>query len=645
MLTSLALLSIGAAAAATPVLKGPPPRALTVPESVTSMAADAPAVVIADLFKTADSDSAVWAADGKSVIYSSDQGGRLNLWRQPLDGGVATPLSRSDDRQMEQVATADGKAVIFASDHGGREIFDLYAIPTAGGKAVDLTSTDGASETNPVVSSDGTLLAFSSRLKTEPATDLGVLNLATHKMRLLTHEKSPTFMWIPVVFSKDGKALIANRTDVAHTHGAAYRVDVATGVATRLTAEETSAYNLASDWSADGKTVSLTTETAAGDRQAAILDLASGVQTLMKPSPWEQQAGQFSPDGRNALIISNVDGRDTILSYDLATHKATELALPPGQNSEGGGASPAFSPDGRRLLFPHTSGNEPLEHWTYDLATSKAQPVTHMTSASLRGLPKTQIVHYASADGTVISAVLWMPYNLKRNGRAAGILYPHGGPSGQTKDSFDRGPVALASRGYVVLAPNPRGSTGYGRAFMDANHRDLGGGDLEDEVAGAKFLVATGYVNVKKIGITGGSYGGFMTLMAIGKTAETWAAAVDYFGIVNWTSMYERGSPQLRYYQAGLIGDPVKDKDVYARVSPLTYLGQTRAPLLVLQGDTDIRVPKEESEQIVEFLRKHGKIVDAHYYAEEGHGFAKRENKIDALERTVAWFEKYMKAN
>jgi dipeptidyl aminopeptidase/acylaminoacyl peptidase len=643
-LTGFVLMSTAAIAAAAPVLKGPPQRAITAPASVTSPAlADATAVPIADLFKTATSYSAIWSADGKSVIYGSDQGGRMNLWRQPADGGAAVPLSHSEDRQMLQVATPDGKWVIYESDRGGREIYDLYAIPAAGGTAVNLTSTEEVSETNPIVSPDSKLVAYSSRVKTEPATDLGVLDLATHKVRLLTHEKSPTMMWTPVAFAKDGRALIANRTDIAQTHAAAYRVDVATGAATRLTADEAGAYNVASDWSSTGRSIGLTTETASGDRQAAILDVGSGKITLLKPDAWEQKAGRFSPDGHALLAISNVDGRDTILAYDVDAHKASELRFPAGVNSDFFGSMPAYSPDGRRLLFPHSSGGEPFEYWVYELTGGTAKPATHMAGLSTHGVPRTQIVHYQSADGTVISAVLWMPYNLKRDGQAAGILYPHGGPTGQTKDSFDRNAVALASRGYVVLGPNPRGSTGFGRAFMDANRRDLGGGDLEDEVAGAKFLVATGYVNAKKIGITGGSYGGYMTLMAIGKTPELWAAAVDYFGIVNWTSMYERGSPQLRHYQAGLIGDPVKDKDVYSRVSPMTYLAQTRAPLLVLQGENDIRVPKGESEQVATLLSKQGKIVEAHYYPEEGHGFAKRENQIDALERTVAWFDKYLK--
>jgi dipeptidyl aminopeptidase/acylaminoacyl peptidase len=257
-------------------------------------------------------------------------------------------------------------------------------------------------------------------------------------------------------------------------------------------------------------------------------------------------------------------------------------------------------------------------------------------------LPKTQLVHYRSPDGTVISAFLWMPYNLSRNGHAPAVVLAHGGPTGQKTDDFDPTAVALASRGYVVIAPNPRGSTGYGRTFQAANHRDLGGGDLADYAAGARFVESTGYVDARRIGIAGLSYGGYMTLMALSKTPEVWAAGVEICGITNWLSVYERGSPMLREYLVGLLGDPVKDKAVYAASSPLMYLTHVKAPLLVLAGGNDIRVPPSEAAQVVQFLSGAGKTVDTKVYAGEGHGFFKRENQIDALERTVAWFDRYM---
>jgi len=181
--------------------------------------------------------------------------------------------------------------------------------------------------------------------------------------------------------------------------------------------------------------------------------------------------------------------------------------------------------------------------------------------------------------------------------------------------------------------------------FQKSNVKDLGGGDLQDEVYGAKFLEATGYVDSKKIGITGGSYGGYMTLMAIGKTPAVWAAAVEEYGIINWFTLLEHEDPSLQQYERSLLGDPEKDRAIYDADSPLTYIKNAKAPLLVLQGDNDIRVPKEEAEQVVKTLRDAGKTVDAHYYANEGHGFAKRENQIDAIRRTIDFFDRYLKGS
>jgi dipeptidyl aminopeptidase/acylaminoacyl peptidase len=179
--------------------------------------------------------------------------------------------------------------------------------------------------------------------------------------------------------------------------------------------------------------------------------------------------------------------------------------------------------------------------------------------------------------------------------------------------------------------------------FQRANYKDLGGGDLQDEVYATKFLVATGYVDPKRIGITGGSYGGFMTLMAIGKVPDIWAAAVEEYGIINWSTMVHRSDPSLQQYIIGLLGDPEKDKKVYDATSPITFVHDVKAPLLVLQGDNDPRVPKEEAEQVVALLTKDGKTVDAHYYAGEGHGFSKREDQIDAITRALDWLDKYLK--
>jgi dipeptidyl aminopeptidase/acylaminoacyl peptidase len=171
-------------------------------------------------------------------------------------------------------------------------------------------------------------------------------------------------------------------------------------------------------------------------------------------------------------------------------------------------------------------------------------------------------------DGKIISAFMWVPFNLKRDESNPATVLPHGGSTWQITDYFNRTVIALVTRGYICIAPNVHGSTGYGMDFQKSNVKDLGGGDLEDEVYGAKFLEATGYVDSKKIGITGGSYGGYLTLMAIGKTPDMWAAAVEEYGIINWFTLLEHEDPSLQQYERSLLGDPEKDRAIYDADSP-----------------------------------------------------------------------------
>ena len=338
--------------------------------------------------------------------------------------------------------------------------------------------------------------------------------------------------------------------------------------------------------------------------------------------------------------MRNANGRSDIFLRVLGTRQDVKVDLPPGDNwlpSDGR----IFSRDGL-MLVKHQASNTPGDYWIIGTnGTGKQLTRSGLASLNPANLPEAHLVSYKSFDGTTISAFLWLPFNLKKNGGAPAVVLPHGGPVGQTIDDFNRTAAALSSRGYVCIAPNVRGSTGYGMAFQKANIKDLGGGDLQDEVYATKFLVATGYVDVKKIAIAGGSYGGYLTLMALAKTPGVWAAGVDSFGIVNWSTTLQNEDAFLQEYDKALLGDP----NLYAAQSPITFIRQIKAPLLVLHGNNDVRVPKEESEQVVALIQAQHGIVEAHYYSNEGHGFSKRENQIDALERTVEWLDRYLKGD
>lgn len=622
-----------------------PKRPLTVAEDVQSLSEPLgrPAPLEA-LFRAGGATEARWLPDSDTILYSTNAGGKPDIWLTRLSTGEVRQLTdTSGPKNALQVSPA-GDMVIFQADVDGLTLNDLFMLPLeTGATPANLTNTPEISEGRPVFAPGGRLIAMTARDKTASSDNLALYDRETGRQRRLTDEKTDGAQWMPIAFSADGERLLANRYDFSMAFGEAYLIDVSTGEAQRLTPE--GRYGFGVDLSPDGAKVALTLENDLGVRQAALYDVARRATDFIEASEWEQKPTAFSPDGRELLFITNVDGRQVISAYSLQTASSRRLALPDGVNAQQGflSALPAYSPDGKRVLFPHASGALPTDYWVYDLGRDLARKVTSLGGLEAYHLPPTRIVSFASRDGTVISGVLWEPHNQTRDGQGRGVILAHGGPTGQQLDAFDRTAAALASRGYWVLAPNFRGSTGYGQAFTNANRFDLGGGDLEDTVAAAEFLVRTGYVHSGRVGITGGSYGGYMTLMALARHPDAFAAGVNLFGVVNWRTMWERGTPPNRRYQIGLVGEPDTHPEVYDRASPLTYLEQLTAPLLVLQGENDPIVPPQESRQVVDFLVARDRTVDSRFYEGEGHGFQKRESQMDAIQRTIDWFDRYLK--
>ncbi len=642
VLVAFAILCAGTIAFAA---DSPDDRQPTDPKSiVSSSSASAHPVPIDDLFYSRHVSSPAWSPDGKEIVFSTNFTGRMNLWKVSANSGWPLQLTVSDDRQFGAVWSPDGKEIVYEQDFGGSEYYDLFAIGSVGDVPVNLTNTPDISENGPLFSPDGKNIAFAYKPKTSSTVDIALLDWQSRQVKKLTNEQTQDHLWQAVDWGSDSKYLIANRGNVAFTDSSVYRIEVRTGQPEELTPHQGDLLFRASAISPDGKTVLVTSNQKGGYQNATLLDVATKQLKWITDTQWEASSGNFSRDGKYATYEVNADGLSTTYVYDIGAGTAHAVAMPEGLTSIDGTPT-AFSPDGKSLLLSHQSSQRPSDLWVYDLAAQKPRQVTYSAVASLNpsDLPPAQLVHYKSFDGKMISAFLWMPFNLQRDGSNPAVVLPHGGPTGQTVDYFNSMAAALSSRGYICIAPNVRGSTGYGMAFQKANYQDLGGGDLQDEVYATKFLVDTGYVNAKKIGITGGSYGGYMTLMAIGKTPDIWAAAVEMFGIIDWYTMLQHEDPLLQQYEKTLLGDPVKDKAVYENASPVKYIRNETAPLLVLQGENDIRVPKEEAEQVVEILKKEGRTVDAHYYPAEGHGFSKREDQIDSIRRTVEWFDKYLK--
>jgi dipeptidyl aminopeptidase/acylaminoacyl peptidase len=643
MLIGLAGISLSAGSLS--AQNSPDARQMTDPKSVVSASnAAAGPVPIPQLYYTRSTYGAAWSPDGSDVVFTTNLTGRANLWKVSAAGGFPIQLLQSDDRQSGAVWSPDGKWIVFEQDFGGGELYDLFAVSSEGGDVLNLTNTPDISESGAYWSPDGSMLVLSYRPKTSSNVDIALLDWKTRKVRKLTNEQSKNREWNRETWSADGKTIYADRANAGFTDSDVYRIDVATGKLENLTPHQGDVVNTISSVSPDGKTLLITSNEKGGYDNVAFVDVASKQRTWVTDLKWEASAGEFSPDGKSFTYTLNADGRTDIYVVDRNSSRATTLRFAAGITVPGGNPR-AYSPSGDRLLISHQSSTEPADLWVSDMAAHTSRQLTFSAPASLNPsrLPASQLVHYKTFDGKTISAFLWVPFNLKRDATNPGIVLPHGGPTGQMVDSFNKTAAALASRGYVCIAPNVRGSTGYGMEFQRSNYKDLGGADLQDEVYAAHFLAATGYVDPTKIGITGGSYGGYMAMIAIGRTPDVWAASVELFGITDWLTEQEHEEPALQQYDQSILGDPVKDRKSYEDASPIKYFKNAKAPLLILQGANDIRDPKEEAEQAETILKKEGKIVDAHYYPDEGHGFAKRENQIDAMQRTVDWFDRYLK--
>jgi dipeptidyl aminopeptidase/acylaminoacyl peptidase len=620
---------------------GPVDRQPTDPLAVTSASGPAPTPLPVEAILTTTRISGIRRSnDGRKLVYTSTASGRPNLWLMNVDGTGAHQLVTNDDRQSGARFSHDDGAVVYSQDRGGNEYYDIYEVPVNGGEPRNLTNTPDISETVSEFSPDGKLLAIGVKQKTAPATNLAVMQWPSGSIRQLTHEAAPKASWSENAWSPDGRFLYATRS-IGIDDSEIFRIDVVTGTSEQLLEHTGKQLISVAGVSRDGRTLLVTSNANGGYNNAALFDLATIKLRWITHTQWSANGAAFSPDGESVVVVMNANGRISTRFIHLKTMQQSERGVPPGLSYPVAYPTP-FLPDGS-LLLSHEDSSHPQELYRLGPGNSLTQ-ITHNANETLQRveLPKSQLVSYTSFDGRLISAFMWVPLNLKRDSKAAAVVMPHGGPTGQVTDSFNGNAELLASRGFVVIAPNVRGSTGYGIEFQNANIKDLGGGDLKDEIAGVDFLKATGFIDSKRVGIWGGSYGGYMTLMAIGKAPSVWSAAVDEYGILNWLTMLEHEDPSLQQYEKLLLGDPAKDRAIYEASSPLQYIRNETAPLLVLQGENDIRVPREEAEQVVGILKAEGRTVDAVYYPDEGHGFVKREHQRDELTRSIAWLQKYL---
>jgi dipeptidyl aminopeptidase/acylaminoacyl peptidase len=574
--------------------------------------------------------------DGARVLFAWNLSGQYNLWSVDARGGWPEQLTTFTDNTVREVAPRADGTILFIADRDGDEFHQLYRIPAGGGWAQQLT--DLPQVQHAIASSawapDGSRFAFSANSRRPQDSEIFVWRDGDAEPRYVFGEGLYAF---PASWSPDGRNLVCLEFR-GNTDQSLHLVDVDSGEATELTPHEGDIKFLPGTWAADGSGFYLLSDEGREFSGIAFQPAGGGEREWVEAPERELEDLRGSGDGRVLAWLENDDGWARLRVRDVARGEyLPEPRLPHGTIGVlGSGMS--LSHDGSRLTLIWDQPGRPPEIFVVETATGEAWSVTESRAAPLASLRlrEPELIHYESFDARQIPAWLYRPHG---NGRAPFALAIHGGPEAQERPVYRAHYQYLLSRGIGVLATNIRGSTGYGKTYQRLIHRDWSGGDREDFRHAAEWLRAQDFVDGDRLGVYGGSYGGFATLTCVTRLPEYWRAAVDIVGPSNLVTFARAVPPQWRRFMAAWVGDPDTEEDFLRERSPITYVDNVRAALLVIQGANDPRVVKTESDQMVDRLRELGREVEYVVFEDEGHGFTRYANEVRAWRLTCEWLE------
>jgi dipeptidyl aminopeptidase/acylaminoacyl peptidase len=539
------------------------------------------------------------------------------------------------------VSPRDG-TIVLCADHDGDEFHQLYLIDPDLGWPEQLTNEPEVQHFvgSDAWSPDGTRFAYTSNARKPTDMECSVRDVETGDTRVIFGEGMFSF---PGPWSPDGSKLLA--TDFRNNSDSSiYLVDVDRGESRELTPHEEDALFFPGVWAADGSGFYFVTDEGSEFRGLAYYDLSTDRYDWVEEPTHDIEDVKASADRRLLALLVNDGGHDRLRLRDLESGRdPPEPDLPPGARPHLTGEEPplAVSPDGSHVALIVSSPRRPPEVWVVETETGRTQAVTESRIGGLRedDLVDVELISFPTFDGRDIPGWLYRP---DVDGKAPVVLSIHGGPEAQEKPLYQALYQYLLSRGIGVLATNIRGSTGYGKSYQRLVQRDWGGGDLHDWEHAVRWLHDQDWVDPDRIGVYGGSYGGFAVLTCVTRLPDYWAAAVDIFGPSNLVTFAKAVPPTWRRFIARFVGDPETEADFLMERSPITYVENVKTPLLVIQGATDPRVVKSESDQMVEKLRSLGREVEYVVFDDEGHGFTKRPNELKAYRLAAEWLERHL---
>ncbi|MFQ5593385.1 MAG: alpha/beta fold hydrolase [Anaerolineae bacterium] len=597
-----------------------------------------------------------FTSDGRHIAFLTNITGTVQVWQVALPFGSddmlwPDQLTFDADRVMGvwcSPAPGDGR-LIYARDVGGNENAQLFLLSADGAVETPLTAGhEGAMHIFGEWSADGSQVLFAANRRHAGLFDLYV-QLLDGEARLVWRHEEPGFLF-NMSFSPDGRHAVATRMSSSFRHDL-FEIDLAAGTARTITPSAEDARYTALSYASDGRSLFVNTDLGAEFLHLARLDLATLALEPIVVTEWNTELMTRSPDGRHLAYAVNVDGASGLCLLDL-TNGVTRTA--PGFGAAQGvvgmmDAYLAFSPDSSRLAFSFTSATRTSDVFVWDLETDQVRAVTRSSHA---GLPldsfiQPELIHYPTFDSDgqngrrQIPAWFYKPAGNPSEPMPA-IIAVHGGPEGQFRPYFHFFIQYFLQNGYAVLAPNVRGSTGYGKTYSHLDNVEKRMDSVADLAHAAYWLREQPSIDANRLVVYGGSYGGFMVLAAMTTYPDLWAAGVDIVGISNFVTFLENTSEYRRAHREAEYGSLERDREFMESIAPINHVDKITAPLMVIHGANDPRVPVSEAEQLVAALKARGVPVEFLVFDDEGHGLVKLKNKQVAYPAIVEFLNTHL---
>jgi dipeptidyl aminopeptidase/acylaminoacyl peptidase len=570
-----------------------------------------------------------FSPDGKRMALVTDLDGQLNLWLIPTTGGFPVQFTFFKDQTVRNVKWSPvSNQIAFGADEKGNELEQVYLLDLdGGGRPRCLTNNPKKRYYLSAWSPDGKFLYYTTDDRNPKALDVGRIEVSSGKLERLTMEDRLFEARRP---SPDGRYLPVLEF-FANDHYTLHLLELSTGKRWELTPHAGKVRFDFATWSPDSRFIYAFTDEESEFMHLVKINVETGEKQVFAAPEWDVDGAVTSSDGRWLAYTVNCGGFQTITLCDLNTGKERMI----GEKLKALHFDCKFTQDCRFLAFKRNQAIRAGDYYLFDLENEDIQPITDSMSGGVRSedLVSPELIEYQSFDRKIPA---WF-YRPQGKGPFPCVLSIHGGPEYQEVPFYYHFYQYLLQAGISILAPNIRGSIGYGKAYMRLIHRDWGGGELKDIEAAAQFLKTRPEIDKERIAIYGGSFGGFAVLSAVTRLPHLWRAAVDMCGPSNLITFLKTVPEFWKPTMKEWLGDPndPEERKFLLERSPITYLDQAKAPILIIQGANDPRVVKQESDQMVEALRKKGVRVEYLVFEDEGHGFLKTENAILAWKKAA----------